>query len=312
MNYFYNLLFLIAFLTVFLTPVQCVKEINLELPTEKPRLVVNGNFEPGQPFKVRISVSQPVYIGSKPPGITNAIVRLEQEGELIEFLSEKLVDGQVVWESKHRAKANVPYSLAVQAGALDPVSATGYAPPAGRLHHIVVLPDSIVRKPLNDSITRWRIPLELTMKTPLPAQPWFGFQVKGIAGHYPDLSVPLPILDSLAQHPASVVTDGRTFALIHQLPENMSMLNENFWRKSDQTLKMQIEMDVQTANEWPHALFLTWFTLSEDFYRYHLSLSRQGFNSPLSEPDALYNNISGGYGNFSGFSRDTQTIWLPK
>ena len=56
---------------------------------------------------------------------------------------------------------------------------------------------------------------------------------------------------------------------------------------------------------------MEWRTLSEEFYKYHLSVDRQGNNLPLSDPDAVYNNVSGGYGNFSGYSVRVDTIELP-
>jgi hypothetical protein len=53
----------------------------------------------------------------------------------------------------------------------------------------------------------------------------------------------------------------------------------------------------------PSKLLIEWRTLSEEFYRYHLSLSRQGnLALPFNDPDAVYNNVSGGFGNFSGYS----------
>jgi hypothetical protein len=51
--------------------------------------------------------------------------------------------------------------------------------------------------------------------------------------------------------------------------------------------------------------------LSEAFYRYHLSLARQGENLPLSDPDAVFNNVQGGLGNFSGYAVSIDTVALP-
>jgi hypothetical protein len=42
-----------------------------------------------------------------------------------------------------------------------------------------------------------------------------------------------------------------------------------------------------------------------------LSLSRQGGNLPLTDPDAVFNNVEGGLGNFSGYSIAIDTIAIP-
>lgn len=45
-------------------------------------------------------------------------------------------------------------------------------------------------------------------------------------------------------------------------------------------------------------------SVSEDYYRYHSTLARQVLvrQDPFAEPVSIYNNVEGGYGNFSGFS----------
>ncbi|MBL7776183.1 MAG: DUF4249 family protein, partial [Saprospiraceae bacterium] len=83
---------------------------------------------------------------------------------------------------------------------------------------------------------------------------------------------------------------------------------------SNETASLDLDAIIpfNPAYERPRRLFVEWRTLSEDFYRYHLSLARQGNNIPWSDPDALYNNIQGGYGNFSGFSLSGDTIQIPE
>ena len=48
--------------------------------------------------------------------------------------------------------------------------------------------------------------------------------------------------------------------------------------------------------------------IADSFERH---IRRQGGNLPLSDPDAVYNNVTGGYGNFSGYSVRVDTIELP-
>ncbi|HJW28791.1 MAG TPA: DUF4249 family protein, partial [Saprospiraceae bacterium] len=45
-------------------------------------------------------------------------------------------------------------------------------------------------------------------------------------------------------------------------------------------------------------------TITEAYYKYQSSLARQVIvrQDPFAEPVFIYNNIDGGYGNFSGFS----------
>lgn len=55
-------------------------------------------------------------------------------------------------------------------------------------------------------------------------------------------------------------------------------------------------------------------TITQEYYKYHSSLARQLIvrQDPFAEPVTIYNNIEGGYGNFSGFSPDISSSDLPE
>ncbi|HUR30086.1 MAG TPA: DUF4249 family protein, partial [Saprospiraceae bacterium] len=60
-------------------------------------------------------------------------------------------------------------------------------------------------------------------------------------------------------------------------------------------------------------VFIELRSITEDYYKYHSSLTRQLIvrQDPFAEPVTIYNNIEGGYGNFSGFSPDITSSDLP-
>lgn len=55
-------------------------------------------------------------------------------------------------------------------------------------------------------------------------------------------------------------------------------------------------------------------TITEGYYKYHSSLTRQLIvrQDPFAEPVIIFNNIEGGYGNFSGFSPNITSSDLPQ
>lgn len=54
-------------------------------------------------------------------------------------------------------------------------------------------------------------------------------------------------------------------------------------------------------------------TITEGYYKYHSSLTRQLIirQDPFAEPVTIFNNIEGGYGNFSGFTPNITSSDLP-
>lgn len=55
-------------------------------------------------------------------------------------------------------------------------------------------------------------------------------------------------------------------------------------------------------------------TITQEYFKYHSSLARQLIvrQDPFAEPVTIFNNIEGGYGNFSGFSPDISSSDLPE
>lgn len=55
-------------------------------------------------------------------------------------------------------------------------------------------------------------------------------------------------------------------------------------------------------------------SITQEYYKYHSTLARQLIirQDPFAEPVSIYNNIEGGYGNFSGFSPDISSSDLPE
>lgn len=61
-------------------------------------------------------------------------------------------------------------------------------------------------------------------------------------------------------------------------------------------------------------VFVELRTITQEYYKYHSSLARQLIvrQDPFAEPVTIFNNIEGGYGNFSGFSHDISSSDLPE
>jgi hypothetical protein len=61
-------------------------------------------------------------------------------------------------------------------------------------------------------------------------------------------------------------------------------------------------------------VFVELRTITKEYYKYHSSLARQLIvrQDPFAEPVPIFNNIEGGFGNFSGFSPDVISSNLPE
>jgi hypothetical protein len=292
---------------IFLTG--CVKDILIELPTESPRLVAQSAFEAERPFRVFLSMTQPVSSVGRPPLITEAEVYVEQEGVRVATLSPMEVKGQIFWTDSFKVKNDIPYTLHARTPGFPPVFATSSAP-------LPVQPQVVtLQKDRADTLSNGHIRQYLLLQTQLPpllpVEPFFGFSLQVARDLYKD-TIPQPVWLRQESRPAAFSTNDGTTALVYNVSDSISVLHQNYWQRPTRDLELIVSVDYNPRTEVLRDLTLTWFTLSEDFYRHHLSLSRQGANIPFSDPDALYTNVTGGYGYFSGFSRVQIKRNIPK
>lgn len=282
----------------------CAEEIKIELPDEPPKLVAVGHFMPDRLFSVDISTTRQIYDNTKPiPNAEETDVLLSSEGRILERLQPDLKTW--FWRSRHKAIAGKTYQLIVRRTGFESLEAVSKTP-----EHIT--PSCSIQTPVveknPDGSTALRIPIEIQMANLPPTGRFFAFSLQ-------DEMEVKKIIDGrvvgieIRQNPrTSFVVDGRTSALLYNIAAPVVLIHENYWTDARRTLLLKANIPFDPATDRPRRIFLEWRTLSEEFYRYHLTLTRQSSNLPFSDPDAVFNNIKGGFGNFSGYNASYDTI----
>lgn len=304
---------LIFFVLLWLLSARCAREVIIELPEEEPKIVAICHFTDGQHFRVRISLSKPVNDGSKVELQQEVDATLSVDGAFWDRLKPDTTEkGKITyWESHQQkiAKSGIDFSISVRVAGYPSVQSSSRIPPHVDLEPIVLSAADISVEPLADGMGELRIPLTLRL-TELPeGDHFFAFNLTHETEVYETLNP--PILDFTEEGQTNFLTDGRTFSLLHDIPEPVVLVNENYWADDRRTLYLVARIPFDPSTERPRRIFVEWRTLSEEFYRYHLSLSRQGGTLPFSDPDAVYNNIEEGYGNFSGYAVSMDTVQIP-
>lgn len=292
--------------------VQCAREIIIDLPEEETKVVAICHFTPGQPFRIKVSLSQSVNDGSDPAPPSNVDVSVSKEGFFLDKLFMKGSGKNLYWVSRDTVQAGQMYSMAAKIAGIPLAEASSSAPFQIPLRPIAVRSEDVTIVDLDEGYKALRVPLSLELSNVPADKPYFAFNLTS------DIDV-LEYIDSIAvvdftyeNEQAGYSADGRTLSLLHNIAEPVVLINEKYWSAGVKTLNINALVYYKpNQNERPRRLYIEWRTLSEDFYRYHLSVARQGNNLPLSDPDAVYNNVGGGYGNFSGYSVSTDTIDLP-
>lgn len=297
---FIHILILVSF-----SLAQCAREVTIDLPGEVTKTVAICHFTTGQVFKVRVTLSQPVYDSGEPEVPERADVTIAKEGTFLDKLFLATDDfGNVYWESRDLAEPGVAYSITIRVDDLPLAEAGSSIPIFAPIDPIHISPSDITEAPLSDGRRLMNIPLVLHLKNIPSDKRYFAFYLK-----HDIETADGSVYEGL---PTNYTADGRTLSLLHDIAEPAVLVNEKFWSAGRDSLLLNAVIAYNPAeNEKPRRLYVEWRTLSEEFYKYHLSVDRQGNNLPLSDPDAVFNNVTGGYGNFSGYSVHVDTIALP-
>jgi Domain of unknown function (DUF4249) len=285
----------------------CIREIDLRLPEEPTKLVVLGHFTAGDRFRVRLSLSRSIYDADEAPLPRNAVVTLAADGEFYDRLRLQGDPGSEFWESRDTAFYLRAYTISVDLAGYPSVSASSSVPAHVRLHKIRSDTAKIrVEEPVAGS-PRFRVPLTLRLVQNTLEKPFFAFRLRYETDAYKIVNGQLRY-DNTFTKDALFRADGRTLSLLHDTPESVVLVNESFWNGGKNDLNIDALLPYQPLTQKPRRILVEWRTLSEEFYRYYLSIARQGANLPLNDPDAVFNNILDGYGNFSGYAVSVDTI----
>jgi hypothetical protein len=289
-------------LTLLALTMGCVREVALELPDVPTRIVALSHFTIGKPIQVEVSLSQKLTDAGDPVIPFNADVSIAVGGQFLDKLF-RVVDagGRTYWQSRDLVEVGTEYSLAVRIGGLETIEAVSSAPKPVPLAAVRVDTAQMVLTTLPDGKRVLRVPLQIQLAQSPNGNRFFAFALRHEIETF-EIVNGEPVPDEYYEVQSKFLADGHTLALVYDTPEQVVLVNENYWSDNQNTLHLDAIVPFDPAYERPRQILVEWRTLSEEFYRYHLSLARQGNNIPLNDPDALYNNILGGYGNFSGYS----------
>lgn len=289
----------------------CAREVIINIPEVPPKLVAVCHFTDGEPFKIKLSVSQPVYGSGSPVVPEVADVSISKNGAFLDKLFRAFTpEGDLFWQSRDTAVVGQTYSMVIKVQGYPNINATGYVPAPVTLEPIKIRAEDIDTITLNDGRLELRVPLSLQVKNLPEKDRFFAFRLSHEIGAYDFTQEPPELLYTITSDSTFFLADGRTLSLLHNIPEPAVLINQNFWNEDSNTLDLIARIPFDPG-EQVQKIFVEWRTLSYEFYRYHLSLARQGSSVPLSEPDAVFNNINGGYGNFSGYSTILYTVIFP-
>lgn len=277
----------------------CEATIDLQSKAE-PKLTIISQITPAgwnEAQRVYVYASQSPSDSSSfyTPDLLQVFVTEVESGITIQ-LEEVTEDGKTFYKIPDGfLKATLNYTISAHATGFEDVQANTFIPSPSTIADLSVKTISIVQSELNEFKKNIRYTLQFKINHVEPNRYYhlvFYNSYDGLAALYlvnPELS------------------DNQLFTYHY----DYGVLIDRNDLKPDQLLTFNFVDWTLEGNDL-RSVFTELRSVTEEYYKYHCSLARQLIvrTDPFAEPVTIFNNIEGGYGNFSGFSMDVDSFAL--
>ncbi|MEK7257846.1 MAG: DUF4249 domain-containing protein [Bacteroidota bacterium] len=297
----YTLPFLLAYLS-FLLP-SCEEPIELDLD-EKARLVVISNFSDKNELQVVVSKTKSVLSADSVDYVTDASVMVFADNELIELL--ELVPANPIKNTPPHYRTNnltpeigKAYDITVSVPGFSLVTASNSIPVAVPIQS-VEFSNTVSDGENNQEVIQFNV--SVTIDDPA------GFENFYHLVFYPELYrlSQSPEADTIFQIASTLetVSDNVGFPVLKHFDNHSFLFNDQTFEGKSKTLSFSGQYSYEKGQLFPGDFFLELRSVSEDYFYYHWTLTKQvnDGRQPVPGGVVVKGNIENGEGIFAGFS----------
>jgi hypothetical protein len=282
----------------------CEQIIELDMPKEDPKMVLNCVFTVDEYFVVQLTKSQYILDQAKTQNVVGANVELFDGNTFLEKL-ELEADGTYITKNT-KAVLGKNYTIKASHHAFDPISSEAYLP------NPVEITKWDTTRVMSDGMES--IELRITFKDPAHERNYYNISLMATYYDYTYDNDTWQIIDSvLVEEPIyyssrdPLLSDG-SFGI----PK--TNFSDEFFNGKTQVVSVLIDPfyldnDPYTGDFYKR-ISLKFNSISWDYYLYFTSLEKHRMTKqdPFAQPVQVYNNIKNGYGIFCGYTPTTVHI----
>lgn len=315
----------------------CETVVEVDIPRESPKIVVNSFIQPGNPVRVLLSQSQFVLSNRSLRNLPGAAVRLLEDGSPVATLEELELENdgtvviddlsQTVYFTDFTPTVGREYTIQVDKAGFDPVEATTFiksAVPIQDLQYDTTVYEysyfdgntTIIQKQINLS------DVQLSITDPGAENNYYEITVAQYVtqyrGAYNEEDGTYTITDTVTvlapmylNSDDPIVNEGDFFTGDDRYYGSSLIFPDEIFNGKSYTVRFNVE--TYSYSEEPVKEYIVFLrSLDEAQYLYIRSTDLQSDTegNPFAEPVPVYNNIENGYGIFASSSSDTVNILL--
>ena len=287
----------------------CERPLDLGIEEPEPHLVVVSNFTNDKDLEVVVSQTKSILSAEETQYVVDAEVELFEGEQFLETLSFVPAVGKLApyyTTRNFRPKVNVSYNIKVEAPGFDPVMAHSSIPVIIDVNTFDI--SNLVVNSTNEGNRLYSYDVFISFDDPGTEKNYYHLRFFQQIINYLNVEGDTILLDSYLQQIGFNSSSDNNFVLAYF---NGGVLFED-GPLDGKTISYSFPLQVQVepSTEILGKIFVELRTVSEEYYLYHNSLSRQQSdpNLPFNEPVIVYNNIDNGRGIFAGYGTSLDSI----
>ncbi len=281
----------------------CEEPLELEV-NEDARLVVISHFTQEKDLQVYVSKTKSVQDTKDAEFVTNATVMVFTGNELVEILELVSDSGQPFYKSKNLAPIiGETYTIIVSAPGFTSVTATSSIPATVPIQSVDFSP-VFKGRGTNDLSINFKI--AVTFSDPVEIRNFYHLVFYQELQSYSLDSNGDTILSPNVTlvRPQRIDLDNASQPLVKHFDNGSFLIKDESFNGSKVTFYLNGDYSLNASQYIPGNFLVELRSVSEAYYNYHLSITRQSNpkNGPLSEGVYVDDNIENGEGIFAGYS----------
>lgn len=282
----------------------CESIIEVEIPKEDPKIVVNSYFEPDSTWIIYLSENQYILDDGPLKNITNASVSIAgSDGSSIQLTHTE--DG--IYVSNNKPSQNVTYTVTASASGYTTVSGSNTVPQAVEI--VKVDTSTIIKNGISS------LQMAINFNDPAGQSNYYKISATAIIQSY-TYDIFGNIVDSVeSQTELAFKINDLIFNEERDVIKPNWVFTDEFLSGRNYTLVAEFDAGVLGYNPGYSNLksvTIHFTSMSYDYYRYLKSIDeyRQANGNPFAQPVQIFSNITNGRGIFAGSSTFSETIYF--
>jgi hypothetical protein len=288
--------------------VTCERPVEITFPEQEPELVLISNFTTDMELQAQVSLTRGINDPLGADYITNAQVRLlagEQLRQELSFVQPQ--DAPPFYTTQNfEGAVGETYSIQVDVPGYERLIASTTLPQSTPINGLQL--SDLRSRSLSDNLQQYDFVLDFDFADPPGERNYYHLKIFQQFEKFSILRNDTIISDISTRELLFNPQENNNFQVAHY--EGGVLLEDTPFDGEVKKISLPLSVQVTTDEELPGKILAELRTVSEPYYLFYSSVSRQRLapTSPVAEPIIIFNHVQNGNGVFAAYSKAIDSV----